>query len=125
MRSKPGLSRDFPPICDDLAVGEDHLRPEDMVAGHPVLEAVGPAGVLAEIPADRRRLFAGRVGLVEIAVLGERILQIERDRARLHHDPVVFHIDLEDPVHLREDERRCRPARSRSPRSGSSRRRGR
>ncbi len=95
------LAADF----DHLAVIEDDLGPEDMVARHAVLEAVGAAGVLPQVAGDRGRLFAGGVRVVEIAVFADRPLDVQRDRPRLHHDPLVLHIDLEDPVHPGEEQR--------------------
>ncbi len=95
-----GLAADL----DDLAVGEDDFRPQDMVAGHPVFQTVRPSGILAEISPDRGHFFARRIRLVEITVLGQHILQIQRHYTGLDDDPLILDIHVEDLIHLRQDD---------------------
>ena len=56
---------------DDRAVGEDDLEPEDPVARLAVLHAAQPAGVRAQVAADRADLVAGRIRRVEQALRGD------------------------------------------------------
>src|SRR5262249_59084409 len=51
----------------DLAVGHDHLEPEDVIGGDAVLQGVRAAGVVGDVAADRARLLARWVGRVVVA----------------------------------------------------------
>ena len=84
---------------EQLAVGEDHLRPGDVVDGEPVLEAVRAARVLGDVAADGADLLARRVGGVEEPVGRDGACDREIRHARLDDDPLAREIDLEDPVH--------------------------
>ena len=84
---------------DDAAIGQDDLQPEHRVAGDAVLHAAQPAGVRADVAADRAELVAGRVGRVEEALLGDRGLQLGIDDAGLDDGHEILAVDLDDPVH--------------------------
>jgi hypothetical protein len=100
---------------DDLSVGQDQLHPEDVVAGHPVFQTVGPPGILGEVSPDRRHLFARGIGLVEITVFGQHILQIQRDHAGLDDNALIFDIHIENLIHLCQDDGDAAPNSHASP----------
>ena len=75
-----------------------------MVAGHPVFQAVGTSGILGEIPPDRGHFFARRIRLVEITVLRQHILQVQRNHTGLDHHTQILDIHVEDPIHFRQDD---------------------
>ena len=94
-----------------------------MVARHAVLEAVGAAGVLAQVAADCGRLFAGGVRVIEITVFADHPFDIQRNRPRLHHDPLILHINLQNPVHpgkQKRDSTLCRGATAAEIRPGAA-----
>ena len=76
----------------------------------PYLKQWAPPAFSPKFPAIVVTFSLDGSGLVEITVLGQRLLQIQRDRPRLDHDPLILDIDLENPIHPRQDEGRCRPA---------------
>ncbi len=90
---------------DDAAVGHDDLQPEHRVARDAVLHAAQPAGIRADVAADRAELVAGRVGRVEEALRGDRGLQLGIDDAGLDDRHEVLAVDLDDPVHARQRDR--------------------
>ncbi len=101
---------------DQLAVGQHHLQPGDVVGGEAVLQAVGAAGVLRHVAADRADLLAGGVRRVVVAVRRDRLGHIQVDHAGLDHHALVGDVQLEDPPHAREHDQhavghRQRPAR--------------
>ena len=69
---------------DDLAVRQHHLEPQHVVGRDAVLQAVGAAGVLGDVAADRAGLLAGRVGRVVEAVRRDGAGDVEVGHARLH-----------------------------------------
>ena len=83
---------------DDLAGRQHRLEPEDVVAGHPVLERARPAGVFADVAADRRPAEAGWVRRIEQPDALDGVLQVARDDVRLDDGDEVRLVDLEDPV---------------------------
>ena len=99
---------------DDLAVREHDLEAEDVVRRDAVGEAVGPAGVLGDVAADRAGALAGGVGRVVEAVLGDRLAEVQVDDAGLDQRRPVLDVDLEDALHARHGDRaRRRPRRRR------------
>ncbi len=92
----------LPAELDELPVGKHDLRARDVVDREAVLEAVRPAGVLGDVPADRADLLARRVGCVEEAVRRDRAGDVEVRDARLDDDAPALDVDLDDPVHPRE-----------------------
>ena len=90
---------------DDAAIGQDDLQPEHRVARDAVLHAAQPAGVRADVAADRAELVAGRVGRVEEALLGDGGLQLGIDDAGLDDGHEIRAVDLDDPVHARQRDR--------------------
>ncbi len=87
---------------DDVAVGEDDLHPGDVVDGEAVLEAVGAAGVLGDVAADRADLLARGVGRVEEACARDGARHVEVRDTRLDDHPLPVDVDLEHAVHPRE-----------------------
>ena len=90
---------------DDGPVGEHDLQAEDRVAGLTVLDAAQPAGVRAEVAADRADLVARRIRGVEEPLRGDGGLERRVQDPRLHDRDEVRVVDLEDRVHLREHDR--------------------
>ncbi len=70
-----------------------------MVRGDAVLEAVGTAGVLRHVAAQRGCLLAGGVGQVLIAQRGQGIAEFQVEHARLDARPEIGDVHLENPVH--------------------------
>ncbi len=87
---------------DDLAVREHEREPGHVVCGEAVLEAVGAARVLRDVPADRADLLARRVGRVEESVRRDGARHVEVRDSRLDDDPLAREVDLEDAVHPRQ-----------------------
>ncbi len=99
-------------VLDVLAAGPDHdpvghddLETQRPVARLAVLHAAETAGVRAEVAADRADLVARRIGAVEQAFRGDRILEVRVDDAGLDDGDEVVVIDLEDLRHPRERDR--------------------
>ena len=93
---------------------------EDMGRREAVLQAVGAAGVLGDVAADRAHLLARGVGGVEQPVGGDRARHVEVRDARLDAHAPVGDVDIEDPVHARQADHdalgdRHRPAREPRP----------
>ena len=72
-----------------------------MVEGDAVFEAMGAAGIHADIAGDGAGELRGRVGGVEEAVFGHRRRDREVGDARLDADRAVGNVDGEDARHLR------------------------
>ncbi len=109
---------------DDAPVGHHDLQAEHGIARLAVLDAAQPAGIGAEVAADRAGLVAGRVRCVEEALGGDGGLQVGVDDAGLGHDAEVRGIDLEDPIQPCEGDRQgtLDPGRAaRKARAGASR----
>ena len=87
---------------DELAVREHEREPGHVVCGEAVLEAVGAARVLRDVPADRADLLARRVGRVEESVRRDGARHVEVRNSRLDDDPLAREVDLEDAVHPRQ-----------------------
>ena len=86
-----------------------------MVNRESVLQAVGPARVLGDVPADRAHLLARRVRRVEEARVRDRPGHVEVRDSRLDDDALALEVDLENPVHASEGDDdssgdRCSPA---------------
>ncbi len=83
---------------DDFARSQHGPDAEDVVGGHAVLEAMGPAGVEGDVAADGADGLAGRIGRVVQTVRsrGERDLGVED--ARLDHRHAQFGIEAQDAV---------------------------
>jgi hypothetical protein len=88
----------------DLARGEHDLQPEHPVAGDAVLDAAQPARVLGQVAADGADLERRRVGWIEQPDLCRGAIQVGVDHARLDGRGQVRRVDLEDAVHLCQDD---------------------
>ena len=92
----------LPARTDDVAAGQDRLDAGDVVRGDAILEAVRPAGILAQVAADDRRPSARRVGrVVETQLPGCRV-EHEVDDARLHHAVAPDGVQFDDALHARK-----------------------
>ena len=89
---------------EKLAFDVDHLDLEDVVDGEPVLEAVQPARVLGDVPADGARDLRGRVRRVVKTVRIGRLGDGEIAHAGLHPGKSAVGIELEDAAELGEAE---------------------
>ena len=83
-----------------LAVHQNHLKPEQIVGGDAVFEAVHTARVLGHVPADGAGNLARGVGCVVEAVCIDCLANGEIGDARLDHRTAVRVIDLEHFVEL-------------------------
>jgi hypothetical protein len=68
-----------------------------------VLEAVRAARVLGDVAADRADLLARRVGRVEDPSASTAARDVEVRDPGLDHDALALEVDLEDPVHPRDE----------------------
>ena len=84
---------------DDRAVHQHHRDPEQVVGGHPVLQAMGAAGVHRDVAGDGAGELAGRVGRVEEVVRLHRPGHAQVGAPGLHADEAVVEVDLQ---HLRQ-----------------------
>ena len=102
----PATSLTFlPPVRMTRAVGHHDLERQHRLAGLAVLDAAQPAGVGAEVPADRAHLERRRIGRVEQPVRRHGRLQRRVDDAGLDHRDEVLAVDLDDAVHRGEGDR--------------------
>ena len=83
----------------DGAVRQHHLQPQHVVAGHAVLKAVHPPGVLGHIAADAAGHLAGGIGGEVIAIARHRPGDPAIDHTGLHHHPPVGQVHLQHPAH--------------------------
>ena len=97
----PGVAN-RPSEPSDPAVRGDERRPEDVVRGEPVFQAVRSAGVLGDVAADGADLLRRRIGCVEVAERPHRLAHVEIGDPRLHRDLVVVEVDVEDRSHPAE-----------------------
>ena len=98
-----------------FTVGQHDLDRLHVGVGDTVGEAMGPAGVVGHVAADRAHLLARRIGCEVEAERREVLRQIEVDDAGLDPGDAIVEIDVENPVHPgeRDDDRRTewdRPA---------------
>ena len=87
-----------------LAGRRDDLEPEHVVDGEAVLETVGAAGVLRDVPADGADDLRRRVGRVEQPVRPDGLGHREVGHARLDDRPAGDRVDFEDAAHPGHDD---------------------
>ena len=87
-----------------LAIRQDHLQADHVVGRHAVSEAVGAAGVLGDVAAERAGRLARRIGRVVKAAARNGLRQVEIDHPRLDRRPHVIGIYLQDAPHPGEAE---------------------
>src|SRR5256886_6345363 len=85
----------------ERAVREHHLQTEDVRGGEAVLEAVGAPRVLGDVAADGAALLRGRVRGIEV-VGRDGLGHTQVEHTRLHHDPGVRDVDVQDAIHPRQ-----------------------
>ena len=83
----------------DLAVRQDYLQAEHVVGRHTISEAVGAAGVLGDVAAERAGRLARRIGRVVEAAARNGLRQVEVDQPWLDRRPHVIGIHLQDAPH--------------------------
>ena len=83
------------------AVGQHHLEPEHVVAGHAVADGAHAAGVGGHVPAERAALLARR-DRVDEAERRQLAVELLERHAGLDHGDLVLGVDLEDPLHAVE-----------------------
>ena len=93
----------LPPVRSTPAVGQHHLQPEHVVAGHAVAHGAHATRIGGDVPAEGAALLAGgdRVDEPERGQLGVELLE---RHAGLHHCDLVLGVDLSDPLHAVEGE---------------------
>ena len=85
---------------DDVARGQNRFEAEHMVRGHAVFEAMGAAGVEADISADGADGLAGRIRRKEKAVGGCRFGHIGIYDAGLDHGDALSWVDAQNAIEL-------------------------
>ncbi len=110
--------------ADDLARRQHHFHAHQVVGGDAVLQAVGAAGIHADVAGDGAGELRGGIGRIEEAVARDRIGDAEIGDARLQRDRAVVVVDVQDLRHLRDADddgvlQRQRPAGERG--AGASR----
>src|SRR2546421_537634 len=85
----------------ERAVREHHLQTEDVRGGEPILEAVGAARVLGDVAADGTHLLRGRVRGIEV-VGRDGLGHAQVEHTRLHHDPGIRNVDVQNAIHPRQ-----------------------
>ena len=112
---------------DDLAGGRDDLQAGDVTAGDAVLDGLAAAGVLGDVAADVAGLQAHRIAGEEQALVGDGLVDLVGDDARLDDDHQVRRVDLEDAVHAvaqQDDAAHDRHGPAGEPAAGAARRDG-
>ena len=80
-------------------VAQDPFKPQDVVRGHAVGEAVRAARVLRHVSADGARLLARGVRRVPQAVGGRRLRDVQVDHAGVDQGRLARSVDLMDAAH--------------------------
>jgi hypothetical protein len=86
------------------AVKEHHGDAEQVVGGHPVFQAMGPAGIHGDVAGDGAGELARRVRGVEEALMGHRLADAEIGDAGLNPGGAALEVHVENPVHLGDAE---------------------
>ena len=86
----------------DLAIGHHRLDFEHVMHGEPILQAVGAAGVLGHVPANRADLLAGVIRCVVKAERRHLARDFEIGDAWLDSHALVRDIDVEDTIETRQ-----------------------
>ena len=95
------------PDLDHLAFHGHKGHAENVVGGHPVLQAMRPARVHGDIAADGAGDLARWVRRVEQAQIVHGSGDVAVGHPSLHPGGLVLGVDLEDFVHLRKPENHC------------------
>ena len=88
----------------DRAVGQHGFESEHVVGRYAVFKRVRAAGVGGHVAADGAGGLAGRVGGEVIARAGQRLGELQVDRAGLDDGHAIAEVDVEDFVHPRKQE---------------------
>ena len=83
----------------DLARGQDHFQPQDVLLRGAVLDGALAAGVVGNHAAQGAHLRASRIGGKEKPVHGELLVQLGMDDARLDRHLHVVQVHGYDAVH--------------------------
>ena len=94
------------------AVGQHHLEPEHVMAGHPVADGAHAAGVGGHVAAERAALLAGR-DRVDQAQRRQLAVELLERHARLHHGDLVLGVDLHGSASCGRRPAGCRRRRAR------------
>src|SRR5215218_3687820 len=95
------------------AVGQNHLRPHDVVRRETVFQTMYAARVLRQVPADGGDDLARRVRGVVVAFVGDLLRDPHVDHTGLDDHPLVRDVHLEDLAHPRHDDEHPRLDRER------------
>ena len=94
---------ELPARPDDVAVGEDGLEPEHLIARDAVLHRAHAARVRRDVAAERRAVLA-RIHRIHETQRRERGVELIEADAGLNDRDVVLGVDLENRVHALERE---------------------
>lgn len=89
---------------DHRSVDQHHPDAEQIVGGDAIFQAVGAAGIHADIAADRAGELRARIWCIEKPVRGDAFRDVQIGDAGLNHGDAVRQIDFKDAVHLRQAE---------------------
>jgi hypothetical protein len=84
------------------AIRQDDLEGDDMIGRGAVLEAVGTAGVLGDVPPDGARGLARRIWGILQSVPSHRLPQLGVHHSWLHNRSTGHGVDALDPVEAGE-----------------------
>ena len=82
----------------ELAVRHYRLDGEDVMHGEAVLQAVGAAGILGDVAADRAHLLTRRIRRVVVAERRHLPRDLQVGHARFHGHSLVGNVDLEHAI---------------------------
>src|SRR4029079_16930868 len=106
--------------ADDLAVGHHRFSLEYVVHGKAVFQAVGTAGVLGNVPADRADLLTRRVRRIVIAERRHLSRDLEIGHTGFDGDTLVWNVDVDDAIQSGETDDDPAGHWKRSPRQSSA-----
>src|SRR5882724_9043848 len=83
---------------NDLARRQNHLRRKDVIGRHPVLQTVGPTGVLGNVASNRARHLTRGVGRVVKTARRGRLGKVNVYHTSFDYSDTILIIDLEDLI---------------------------
>ncbi len=94
---------------DHRAIEQHQLDAQQIVGGYAIFQAVGAAGIHADIAADGAGQLRRRVGRIEETVGRDRVRDRQIGDAGLDDGGAVVEVDLQDAVHAgQRDHQRVR-----------------
>ncbi len=85
--------------ANDRAIGQDDLKPQDILARNAVFEAARAAGIGGQVAADEIFRAARRIGRVKQLPFFHLRLEVCSDDGGLHDGDEISLINLQNPIH--------------------------